>query len=1052
MRMADCGRAFKVTSLVLALGLLLSSAICGALAQNSRLVPPLDNTLADLYQHAEDLFYQSNDPAAALEAAKKFESEVKKRFGTNNWQYARALELIGTIYQGMGRTDEAAPYLRQGGALRESSSAGASSPAELPQKLYEKAQMYSSYGRFIEAEPVYERALQLKEQAVGVNHPDTAMYLYGVGFVYGALQRYADAEPFLVRALAAQAKFAIPNDTNMARGMVQLALAYQNMGHPVEAEALYKRAITILSASLGPEHFGVAQVLNSLAALHLELGRNAEAETAAQHSLAILKKTASQNQEQIGWTMITLGRIYDATRRYPEAERAYKPALGILANVLNNYRGDSRFMEALRQLGLLYRDAGKLADAEAIFKQTFAMREAIFRYDDAAMIESSDDLASVYLRMGRIADALAKSREAVGSEWKRDTVYAKSEEEKRNLTSEYAEYFRHELAILSQAARNQVEPYPNLAAEAFKTAQSATSSAVSVSLQQMIGRAGTGGAEVAALVRQRQDLAFKFGRQRSSFAAALLETDGPARQSRVAELAAEIADTYNGLATISAQVDEKVPDYASMVRSDSTLDVTDTQRLLADNEALVFFATGDAETHVFVLTRQSFQWKVIPIGANELSTQVSALRCGLDYEGAWFDNEGAWAGDRCNHLLDVAYSAENHETKPLPFDVHRANQLYTELFGEIESVIGDKELLIVPTGSLTQLPFHVLVTQSPAAVPPASFSEYRDVAWLMRKHATTVLPTVSSLHALRKLLTESRASEAYVGFGDPLLDGEPAKYKEHEDRAKLARQARCPATAQQQPASLPDHRAGAQAVIGTASTLADPSSIRKLPPLPETADELCEVAQDLGMDPASHLFIGARATESEVKELSSQGELANYRIVHFATHAAESGDVEGMSEPGLILTPPERPSRDNDGFLSASEIAALKLDADWVILSACNTAAGEAKGTEALSGLASAFFFAGARSLLVSHWEVDSDSTVKLITAMTRELKANPKIDRAQALRLSMLAMIDKGQDFEAHPAFWAPFVLVGGGAQPSISQPSAPGSADPDNVSAGGP
>jgi tetratricopeptide (TPR) repeat protein len=278
MRTADRGRAVKMTSLVLAVGLLLFSAICGALAQNSPLVPPLDNALADLYQHAEDLLYQSNDPAAALEEAKKFESEVKKRFGTNNWQYGRALELIGTIYQGMGRTDEAAPYLRQGGVLRESSSAGASSPAELPQKLYEKALMYSSYGRFIEAEPVYERALKLREQAVGLNHPDTAMYLYGVGFVYGALQRYADAEPFLVRTLSAQAKLGIPNDSNMARGLVQLALAYQNMDHPVEAEALYKRAITILSASLGPEHSGVAQVLNNLGSLYLELGRNAEGE------------------------------------------------------------------------------------------------------------------------------------------------------------------------------------------------------------------------------------------------------------------------------------------------------------------------------------------------------------------------------------------------------------------------------------------------------------------------------------------------------------------------------------------------------------------------------------------------------------------------------------------------------------------------------------------------------------------------------------------------------------------------------------------------------
>src|SRR5262249_13046226 len=127
-----------------------------------------------------------------------------------------------------------------------------------------------------------------------------------------------------------------------------------------------------------------------------------------------------------------------------------------------------------------------------------------------------------------------------------------------------------------------------------------------------------------------------------------------------------------------------------------------------------------------------------------------------------------------------------------------------------------------------------------------------------------------------------------------------------------------------------------------------------------------------------------------------------------------------------LLTPPNTPNATDDGYLSASEIAGLKLDADWVILSACNTAAGDAKGAESLSGLARAFFYAGARSLLVSHWEVASEPTVKLITKGVEELKRDPKIGRAEALRRSMLDMITHGKDYEEHPAFWAPFVLVG--------------------------
>jgi CHAT domain-containing protein len=163
--------------------------------------------------------------------------------------------------------------------------------------------------------------------------------------------------------------------------------------------------------------------------------------------------------------------------------------------------------------------------------------------------------------------------------------------------------------------------------------------------------------------------------------------------------------------------------------------------------------------------------------------------------------------------------------------------------------------------------------------------------------------------------------------------------------------------------------------------------------------------------------------------LSETGELAKYRILHFATHGALAGQLSSSTEPGLVLTPPATASERDDGYLSASEIAGLKLDADWVILSACNTAAGGAEGAEALSGLARAFFYAGARALLVSHWAVASDATVKLITGAVERMASDKGVGRAEAMRQSMLALIDKGEDYETHPALWAPFVVVGEGA-----------------------
>src|SRR5262249_18419304 len=149
--------------------------------------------------------------------------------------------------------------------------------------------------------------------------------------------------------------------------------------------------------------------------------------------------------------------------------------------------------------------------------------------------------------------------------------------------------------------------------------------------------------------------------------------------------------------------------------------------------------------------------------------------------------------------------------------------------------------------------------------------------------------------------------------------------------------------------------------------------------------------------PEREILLGERATETRVKQLSEQGRLADYSILHFATHGVLTGQVEGSAEPGLILTPPAKGTSDpkalgrDDGFLTASEIATLKLDADWVVLSACNTAGSQSENAEALSGMARAFFYADARALLVSHWEVSSHAAVKLTTRAFAELKANPK-------------------------------------------------------------
>jgi CHAT domain-containing protein len=218
--------------------------------------------------------------------------------------------------------------------------------------------------------------------------------------------------------------------------------------------------------------------------------------------------------------------------------------------------------------------------------------------------------------------------------------------------------------------------------------------------------------------------------------------------------------------------------------------------------------------------------------------------------------------------------------------------------------------------------------------------------------------------------------------------------------------------------------------IETHGGLANLAHLKAQVPLPETADELCAVARALKA-PIRDIRLGARATEHEVKRLNASGELAKFRVLHFATHGAVTGEISGSGthEPGLVLTPPKSASEEDDGYLSASEIAGFKLDAGLVILSACNTAAAGAASAEALSGLARAFIYAGARELVVSHWAVYSEVTQKLLTAALKAMARDPGVGRAEALRRAMRALVDKGDAAEAHPSYWAPFVVVGASA-----------------------
>jgi CHAT domain-containing protein len=298
------------------------------------------------------------------------------------------------------------------------------------------------------------------------------------------------------------------------------------------------------------------------------------------------------------------------------------------------------------------------------------------------------------------------------------------------------------------------------------------------------------------------------------------------------------------------------------------------------------------------------------------------------------------------------------------------------------------------------------------------FASYRQVPWLARSHAVTTVPSAAALLTLRKLPPGSSKREAIIGFGDPLFSAEQALET---------------ASAPMQVASAAGRGLPLRRRLAVQTRDVDSADLALLPRLPDTATELRSIARALQRDPSQVLFLGKQANEHSIKTR----DLSQYRIVAFSTHGLLPGDLDGLTQPALALSAPDVAGVEGDGLLTMEEILPLKLDADWVVLSACNTGVGAGAGAEAASGLGRAFFYAGSRSLLVTNWSVHSASATELVTGIFSRQAAGARLTRGEALRQSMLALMDgpgsvgPGGQTEytyAHPLFWAPYTIIGDG------------------------
>lgn len=892
---------------------------------------------------------------------------LENTLGPDHADVATSLNNLAELYNAQGRYADSETLHRRSLAVREK--VLGSNHADVAFSLNNLALLYHAQGRYTDAEPLHRRSLAINEIVLGPDHPRLALSLNNLAGLYGDQGRYSDAEPLHKRSLTIREKAFGPNHPLVASSLNNLAYLYKAQGRYADAEPLYKRSLAIREKALGPEHPDVGTGLNNLALLYGNQGRYADAEPLHKRSLTIREKAFGPKHPTVATSLNNLALLYQAQGRYADSEPLQKRSLAIFERSLGP--DHPLIATSLSTLATLYYAQGRYADSEPLYKRSLAINEAALGPNHPGLALGLSNLANQYSAQGQFTLALdfIRRSSAIHRDRAQRTGGFSGGRLSEQKSVRYA--FVSHVGYATALADKEGSTAAALTAEAFEVGQLAQATSVGAAVAGIGARFAAGDDALAETVRKYQDAIERWQRLDKKRIAAVGRP--PTKRNNINEqkLRAQLANVDRQLKELDKRLTHDFPDYAELASPKPT-PLEDAQKLLGPSEALLTWLSAGKETYLWVVRRDRAAMKRLDIGSKALTKAVATLRRGLD-------------PSRVETLADVPV-----------FNTTKSFALYQRLFAAAEPMLdGVSHIFAVPDGALQSLPLGVLITDKPQD-QPTDFAGYKQVPWLARKYAMTTLPTVSSLRALRRFAKATRANKPFRGFGDPLLEGHPG-----------------------------NNRGTKLASLFKARGVADVNAVRsQLAPLPETADELKSMAAILGAS-VDNLFLQDQATERNVKTL----DLKDYRVVAFATHGLVSGDLNGLAEPALVLTPPKTGTLEDDGLLTASEVAHLKLNTDLVVLSACNTASTDGStGAEALSGLAKAFFYAGTRALLVSHWPVNSDASVKLTTRMLNEA-SNHNIGRAEALRRSMVSLMeDTEKSHYAHPLFWAPFVLVGEG------------------------
>ncbi|MEP3227071.1 MAG: CHAT domain-containing tetratricopeptide repeat protein [Parasphingorhabdus sp.] len=528
-----------------------------------------------------------------------------------------------------------------------------------------------------------------------------------------------------------------------------------------------------------------------------------------------------------------------------------------------------------------------------------------------------------------------------------------------------------------QKLGDDIQDFAVIKDDVFQKLQSVQNNPAGRALAKSAAKGHAAARNLLPVVEEREQVIEDIALNRSQQTSSLLGGDN------IEELLVQNAQMLAKLQSLNQRLRSAAPDYFSFILP-ASLSQQALAPLLRDDETILLVIPTDLGTHIILADKDRITWHKSSWTREKIDTAARRLLWDI----------GANVDVGINESLEW----EEEGSGAYPYDFETAHSLYQEIIAPIaKNLQGKSHIFVSASGSLSSLPLGILVKQVPKG-DDGNPAVLRSAKWLADDFAIVQIPNVSSLRFIR---AEGKKENAiwpmrFLGFGDPVLQGQS------QSRGNL------------------------RSLKNRAKTPADMSALKKMARLPGTATELASIWSSFGK-PSNALFLADQATETQIRNMD-----LNAEVIAFATHGLLAGEIGTIAEPGLVLTPPAQPGPADDGYLSTSDIAQLTIKSDWVILSACNTAGGDGRaGADGLSGLARSFFYAGAQTLLASHWPVRDDVAAKITVRMIEITKNDPRKTRAQALQQAMREIRnnpvqDTDSDSWAHPNAWAPFSLVG--------------------------